>query len=341
MSDSAVPGVSEVPTFSECVLGYRAWGIDGQGRLWPISDKCSPWEPGVNTARCNCRVTGALSFDWSWRDGRRVLEAHPRHAAPDPDCRCGLYSWRRPPRRWAHDQRLASGTRVCGAVASWGQIQVHGPGFRAEHACVVTLAYPVGTGVEEMQTLERVAARYGVDLVPLDQLQEAASRHGSPLPDSLGSEPIDGEPDGVTALSRDPEFDQEPASALSQLRSGPPRKPEPMSIRERIGIVLLLFSLGVGSCGGWMLHGRGSVGWIGLAMVGASGVGIAIASWWLNPRTMHQRFKDWRAHRRHARHQRPEPKMTEAEFDAIEDALEPLYRHGNGLDNKLDPYAGL
>jgi hypothetical protein len=32
--------------------------------------------------------------------------------------------------------------------------------------------------------------------------------------------------------------------------------------------------------------------------------------------------------------------MTKAEFDAIEDALEPLYRHGNGLDNKLDPYAG-
>ncbi len=340
MSEPATPAVSEVPTFSECVLGYRAWGIDRQGRLWPLSDKRAPWEPGINTARCNCRVTGALSFDWSWRDGRRVLETHPRHAAPDPDCTCGLYSWRRPQRHWADDQRFASGSRVCGAVASWGQMQVHGPGFRAEHACVVTLAYPVGTGVEAMQTLERVAARYGVELVPLEQLEQAAGRHGSPLPDSLGSEPVAGEPRGAPASSGDPEFDSEPSSAPGQPRDALAPKPEPMSIREKIGIAFLLFSLGVGSCGGWMWYGRGTAARVGLALLVASLIAITIASWWLNPRTMHQRYRDRRAHRRRA-HQPPEPKMTEAEFDAIEDALEPLYRHGNGLDNKLDPYAGL
>jgi hypothetical protein len=77
---------------------------------------------------------------------------------------------------------------VCGAVASWSRLQVHGDGFRAEHACVVVLAYPPGTRADEVRKLERVAARYRVELVPLDHLEEAASRHGSPLPDSLRPE---------------------------------------------------------------------------------------------------------------------------------------------------------
>jgi hypothetical protein len=192
-----------------------------------------------------------------------------------------------------------------------------------------------------MQTLERVAARYGVELVPLDQLEEAASRHGSPLPDSLGSEPVGGEPQVAAGISPDPELDRKPSGAPSKPRAAPPPKPEPMATREKVGIAFLLLSLAVGSAGGWMWYGRGSVGRIGLALMVASVIAITIATWWLNPRTMHQRFKDRRAHRRHARHQRPEAKMTEAEFDAIEDALEPLYRYGNGLDNKLDPYAGL
>jgi hypothetical protein len=53
--------------------------------------------------------------------------------------RAGLYSRRRPQRHWDRDERLASGSRVCGAVASWGQMQVHDPGVRAEQASVVTL----------------------------------------------------------------------------------------------------------------------------------------------------------------------------------------------------------
>lgn len=341
MSETAAPTDREVPTFSECVLGYRAWAIDRQGRLWPIADRRVAWEPGINTARCNCRVTGALAFDWSLHEGRRVLEPHPLHDAPDQDCTCGLYSWRRPQRRWARDGRFASGSRVCGAVACWGRVQVHGPGFRAEHACVVTLAYPAGTGVEAMRTLERVAARYGVELVALDDLDRAASRHGSPLPDSLGAEHLDPGPLGATTSAHTAEADLEPLRAASPARSSPPQKPERMSVREQIGIAVLLCGLGAGSCGGFLWHGHGRTGWIGLYLVAASVVALAIAFWWLDPRTMHQRLKDSQAYRRHVRNHPPGPKMTDAEFDALEEALEPLYRHGNGLDNKLDPYAGL
>lgn len=185
MREFAAFGPAQEPTFSECVVGYRAWRVDGQDRLWPISDRRRPWQPGINDARCNCSVQGAASFHGSWPDGDRMLEPQPEHEAPDADCTCGLCSWRRPRSGWALDHRLATGSMVCGAVASWGRLQVHGDGFRAEHACVVALAYPPETRVDEVQKLEQVAVRYRVELVPLDRLEQAASRHGSPLPDSL------------------------------------------------------------------------------------------------------------------------------------------------------------
>ena len=79
----------------------------------------------------------------------------------------------------------ASLPRVIGAVASWGALHVHDDGFRAEHACVVSLAYHAAARPEALAVLERIARRYRVDLVPLDELEEAASRHGTPLPDDL------------------------------------------------------------------------------------------------------------------------------------------------------------
>jgi hypothetical protein len=41
-------GLPEVPLFGECVLCYRAWRIDKQGRLWPINDWRTAWEPGAD-----------------------------------------------------------------------------------------------------------------------------------------------------------------------------------------------------------------------------------------------------------------------------------------------------
>jgi hypothetical protein len=176
-------GVQEVPLFSECVLGYRAWTLDRDGQLWPLSSQRRPWAPGINVARCNCENPQSLQFEWSWYDGRRVLEPAPAHAAPDARCDCGLYSWRRPLPQWQDDERFASGQRISGAVASWGHLQVHDSGFRAEHACVVTLAYPEQTTPDALTLLEQVADHYRVDLVPLADLEQAASQHGTPFPD--------------------------------------------------------------------------------------------------------------------------------------------------------------
>jgi hypothetical protein len=177
----------EVATFSQCVIGYRAWAADHDGQLWPLSSQRRPWNPGVNTARCNCdsRTSLKLRFECSRKDGRLVLESAPEHVAPEVQCECGLYSWRRPRSIWRSEPQYRSAEAVCGAVASWGRLLVHADGFRAEHACVVTLAYPQGASRGAIKTLTAIAARYRVELVPLAELGQAASRHGAPLPDSL------------------------------------------------------------------------------------------------------------------------------------------------------------
>lgn len=183
-SDGAEPGW-EVPTFSECVIGYRSWAVGDDGQLWPLSANRRPWKPGVNTARCNCTSSDRLHFEWSWVAGRRVLEPAPQHAAPAMDCRCGLYSLRRPQGSWQTDRRYAAGSLVSGAVASWGRVQVHRGGVRAEHACVVALAYPENGDQDTVSRLRATAARYGVALVAFSELEQTAAEHGAPLPDSI------------------------------------------------------------------------------------------------------------------------------------------------------------
>jgi hypothetical protein len=101
MSDTAMAREPEdVPTFIECVIGYRAWHADVEDQLWPLHSGRWPWLPGVNTAHCNCGSWRSLRFEWLWHEGRRVLAPAPEHLAPDPGCTCGLYSWRRPRRAW-------------------------------------------------------------------------------------------------------------------------------------------------------------------------------------------------------------------------------------------------
>jgi hypothetical protein len=174
--------LTEPPLFSECVIGYREWVADEQLRLWPIAVKRRPWTPGINTARCNCDNRSSRRFVWAVWEGKRVLEPAPEHDAPQAECDCGLYSWRRPKREWFSSGQSDT---VIGAVASWGLLQVHRDGFRAEHACVVTLAFRPGTNAETMAKLEQIARLYRVDLVPLDELEQSASRHGTPIPDTF------------------------------------------------------------------------------------------------------------------------------------------------------------
>jgi hypothetical protein len=205
-------------------------------------------------------------------------------------------------------------------VASWGRIQVHAEGFRAEKACVVTLAYPRATAPEALSTLERVAARYGVELVALEGLEEAARRHGSPLPDALVPESPPETVATAVAPPRGPDRDAAASPSADPERraaQGPER--EPIPVRERLGIGLLLAGGGMLACGWLMWSGRGSVGMIGLALLVVGLAIIALVTWWLQPHGAAKRALK----ARNRRLQRPSgPVMSDAEFEAIEDALD-------------------
>lgn len=146
------------PDFVDPVVGYRAWhlGEDGLLRGWTYSQ--AAWAAGVTTAEC------------------ALVRAH---RPPVASCSCGLYALRDP-----SDPRLDfRGDQVVGAIAAWGDLEVHRTGFRAEHACVVAIAVPERPDDELLDRLERVAARHRVRLVPASELSAEACRHGAPLPD--------------------------------------------------------------------------------------------------------------------------------------------------------------
>jgi glycine cleavage system H lipoate-binding protein len=94
---------------------------------------------------------------------------------------CGLYALTDP-----GDRRLDfRADQAVGAIAAWGELEVHRTGFRAQHACVTALALPDRAGYEQREALARAAERYGVPLVAADRLSDEALRHGAPLPDDL------------------------------------------------------------------------------------------------------------------------------------------------------------
>ncbi|HEY6761319.1 MAG TPA: SCP2 sterol-binding domain-containing protein [Baekduia sp.] len=148
------------PDFVEAVVGYRAWHIEDDGLLRPWTFTALPWEPGTNSAVCARDV---------------------RHQPPVADCMCGLYALTDP-----GDRRLDfRADQAVGAIAAWGDLEVHRSGFRAAHACVTALALPDRAAYEQREALARAAERYGVPLVAADRLSDEAARHGAPLPDDL------------------------------------------------------------------------------------------------------------------------------------------------------------
>jgi len=166
--------------FTQCVVGYRAWIADSD-LLWPIAVRhAPPWQPGVNTAQCRRDAPRLAS------EAEPACERSPQHVAPDAECRCGLYSLRNLRREWGCWLSIDAGDEwtVVGAVASWGRIEVHRAGFRAEHARVVALAHRPWAGADGA-AVHRIAERYGVEVTGLCDLEVAASRYGAPLPDKL------------------------------------------------------------------------------------------------------------------------------------------------------------
>lgn len=136
-----------VPFLTEALPGFRAWTIDREGRLLPAAVG-EPWTTGVNVAGC----------------------AHGHgHDAPAGDCTCGLYAFHTVHRQLAGEAHV-------GAIAAWGDMEVHRDGFRAGRARVLALADAPGDRVQ------RAAERYGVPVLARDALLPLVALQTGVLP---------------------------------------------------------------------------------------------------------------------------------------------------------------
>lgn len=99
-------------TLGEPICAVRTWNlaiIEGTPRLIPVGDERSSW-PVLRPVRARC--------------ARRR-----RHAAPAPECTCGLHG-----SKGLALLRRTRGPAVLGTVALWGRTIEHELGYRAEFA---------------------------------------------------------------------------------------------------------------------------------------------------------------------------------------------------------------
>src|SRR6266542_3081769 len=94
------------PDLIRAVIGFRQWRLRDGALLSLHADE--RWDKGLLTARC--------------------LGDHAHDApAPQNGCTCGFYAWYAPSPRTAS---AATADLVGGAVALWGQVELHAHGMR-------------------------------------------------------------------------------------------------------------------------------------------------------------------------------------------------------------------
>jgi hypothetical protein len=146
------------PDLISAVIGFRQWRLRGCSELWSLRTE-DRWEPGVLVARC-------------------LGEEHHDGPAPEHACTCGFTAWYAPRPRGAS---AATADLVAGAVALWGQVELHPHGMRAERAMVVALALPMSWGAKRRRILAAADA-LEVPAVPARRLVRTALAHGDVIP---------------------------------------------------------------------------------------------------------------------------------------------------------------
>jgi hypothetical protein len=148
--------MSAEPVYSQAAIGYRSWGVAPDGALRSTGLGGTRWRRGPNVAYCG---------------------AGGEHDAPHALCGCGLYARHEPP-----EGVEVRSPWIPGAVAMRGRVLVHHDGMRAEEAVIVALAVPLDPHPADLRRAEAVADRYGVPLLPYDELRAEAERYGAPVP---------------------------------------------------------------------------------------------------------------------------------------------------------------
>jgi hypothetical protein len=165
-----VPAASRAPDLIEPVVAFRSWRVvDDRLRsvYLPVF-----WTEREIMATCLCSAAP---------DEDAPRSAPPGHAVPDRGCTCGVYAYYEPDLNFPTiDYR-----GVAGIVTLWGAIEVHPEGMRAEHARVEALALYSRWSLRQIEAVRGVAQALGVDLVDLDDIEEAAGRYGRRLTPAL------------------------------------------------------------------------------------------------------------------------------------------------------------
>jgi hypothetical protein len=158
------------PDLIEAVVGFRKWTLKRNRLTSPFIPL--RWEQAEVKAEC-FPANRTLLFGKGWLD--------VPHAAPHPDCKCGIYAYHRPPSRGP----VPYVDRITGIVALWGKIEVHRDGMRAEHARIGALAYLKDLGRDHELRVREIAEYLGVDVVEQSELALAAAAYGKRLPNEM------------------------------------------------------------------------------------------------------------------------------------------------------------
>ena len=168
----ARPGESRLPDLIEPIVGFRIWRIFRTGP----AELSSPYLPVVwsePVVRAECR---------RWRSPEDLLR--DTHAAPHPDCGCGIRAYPTP----TSDFSKVDYRAVSGIVTVWGRIEIERDEMRAELARVEALGLYRRWSRRQRDAVREVASTLGADLVDLHELDAAAGSYGAPPPPSLMTE---------------------------------------------------------------------------------------------------------------------------------------------------------
>jgi hypothetical protein len=169
----ATPGQVDAaaPDLTAPVVGFRNWRIMRAGpRKGELSSPYIPISWPGPVLRAECR-----------RFGRAEDLLQAPHAAPEPDCGCGISAYHAPTGDFSKVDFLG----VSGIVTVWGRIVADSDGMRAEQVRIAALGLYSRWTRRQRQAVRQVADRFGVDLVDLPELGVAARDYGETLPPSL------------------------------------------------------------------------------------------------------------------------------------------------------------
>jgi hypothetical protein len=193
MSDGYIgDAVTPAPDLIDVVVGVRGFGRSGHMLASPFQK--DEWRGPERQAVCvPKRATTAAALVGLGQKPTPAASAAaqivarqqrlPQHAAPHPDCSCGLYAY--------HDAEVEhlDLNPIVGVVVGWGTLMVHATGFRAEHLRVVALAigleHPGVAGERYAEVARRACAWWKVPLLEREQLVGSLSEFGSPVPMDL------------------------------------------------------------------------------------------------------------------------------------------------------------